>query len=78
MSRARMGGFVAFFGILITTGGCAGSATAPEAALLGEAGASMASGAAADSTATMPASPGRPGDGTMTTSSGFILGGGRE
>jgi hypothetical protein len=32
MSRFRLGSIAAFAGILITTGGCAGSATAPEAA----------------------------------------------
>jgi hypothetical protein len=31
MSRARIGYIVACFGILITTGGCSTSATAPEA-----------------------------------------------
>lgn len=34
MSRARLAYALAFLGILITTGGCAESATAPEAATL--------------------------------------------
>ncbi|HEX6373732.1 MAG TPA: hypothetical protein VF006_32695 [Longimicrobium sp.] len=32
MSRVRIGSIAACFGILITTGGCSSSATAPEAA----------------------------------------------
>lgn len=32
MSRVRVSYVLAFFGILITTGGCSSSATAPEAA----------------------------------------------
>jgi hypothetical protein len=71
MSRVRVGYIIACFGILITTGGCAESATAPEAA---SAEASLVRGkksAPADSTA-------QPGvDGTVSIQSGFISGGSR-
>lgn len=74
MSRVRMAYVVAFFGILITTGGCAESVTAPQAASVGGAGISAKRDAApADSTVTASSS-----DNDVSTMGGVILvGGGR-
>jgi hypothetical protein len=74
MSRARIGYTLAFFGILITTGGCAGSATAPEAATArGSVVSAKRDKTPTDSTVVAPSA----GDGMYTTSSGHIAGGGR-
>ena len=72
MPRVRISYVLAFFGILITTGGCAESATAPSAVA---ADASLGRGYADSlSTTNRPAS-----DGDMTTlSSGFLTSGGRS
>ena len=70
MSRSRLAYAVALLGILITTGGCAGSATAPEAASVdGFAAARVVR----DS---IPQPTGGPGD-VQTTSAGLLNGGGR-
>lgn len=68
MSRVRMLYALAFAGILITTGGCAGSATAPEAATAERAPASQK-----NAPAPAPA-PGEEED--VTIESGYMLGGG--
>jgi hypothetical protein len=71
MSRVRFGYFVACFGILITTGGCAGSATAPEAA-------TAESALASEKKAPAPAPAPAPGEETeITIQSGYLEGGGR-
>jgi hypothetical protein len=71
MSRARVSYVLAFFGILITTGGCSSSATAPEAATAERVEAS-------NGKAPAPAPVEETESGEMTTtSSGFISGGGR-
>lgn len=73
MSRVRMLYAVACAGILITTGGCAGSATAPEAATAEQAAAS-----AKKAPAPAPApETGEESDGDVSIQSGFITGGGR-
>lgn len=69
MFRSRPYLLAALAGILITTGGCADSATAPSAA----AGASL-DRAQGDSASTAN----RPGDGTVTIQSGYISGGSRH
>lgn len=72
MSRVRMGYALALLGILITTGGCAESATAP-AAVAGDASLGRVY-ADSVSPAHRPAS-----GGDMTTlSSGFLTSGGRS
>lgn len=71
MSRIRMTYALAFLGILITTGGCSSSATAPEAASVGRAGISQSSTAKNDSVAGKPAD-----DGDVTVQSGYIFVGG--
>lgn len=72
MSRVRLGYALAFLGILITTGGCGSSATAPEAASVDGFAAAKAAG---DSVITSETSTG----GDMTTmSSGFLTSGGRS
>ena len=75
MTRARLGYAAACLGILITTGGCGSSATAPEAATAGPAlnrayGDSVAAANRPDGTGT--------DDGVTTTSSGLLNGGGRS
>lgn len=67
MSRARVSYVLAFFGILITTGGCASSATAPEAATAERAEASAAKA---------PAPVEETETGEVTVQSGVILNGG--
>jgi hypothetical protein len=80
MSSVRIGYVLASFGILITTGGCAESATAPEAASFEVSANRFDNPTTADAGAAIPvvptpAAPG--GDGVSTMSSGFITGGGR-
>jgi hypothetical protein len=75
MSRVRMLYALACAGILITTGGCAGSATAPEAATA-EQSAVSAKKAPAPAPAPAPDS-GEEGDGDVSIQSGFISGGSR-
>jgi hypothetical protein len=75
MSRVRLAYTLALLGILITTGGCAESATAPEATLRG-----AAPSAARAETPTQPAEPvetTEEEDGTVTVQSGFLSGGQR-
>jgi hypothetical protein len=72
MSRVRFGYAIACFGILITTGGCAESATAPSAANI-EASANHGKKPTPSDSASVETG----GDGVYTTSSGFITGGGR-
>ncbi|HEU4884876.1 MAG TPA: hypothetical protein VFT45_21640 [Longimicrobium sp.] len=73
MSRVRIGYVVACFGILITTGGCAQSATGPSAANV-EASAVRGKKQTPPSDSTSIETG---GDGVYTTSSGFISGGSR-
>lgn len=70
MSRVRIGYAIACLGILITTGGCAESATAPSAANVEASAARGKKNTPSDSTVIG-------GEGVYTTSSGFITGGGR-
>jgi hypothetical protein len=73
MSRVRFGYALACLGILITTGGCAGSATAPEAATAERAVASEKK-----DTAPAPAPAPAPDEETeVTVQSGYLEGGGR-
>ena len=72
MSRVRIGYVVACFGILITTGGCAESATAPSAANIEASAVRGKKSTPSDSTTVETG-----GDGVYTTSSGFISGGSR-
>ena len=78
MSRFRLA-LAALGGILITTGGCTGSATAPEAATARGASASQKSDKADVAEQYKPAGDDatteESGD-QMTTQGGFILGGG--
>jgi hypothetical protein len=74
MSRVRLAYALALLGILITTGGCAESATAPEATLRGT--------AAAEARSSRPATPAdsvvTPNSGDdVSITSGHIVGGGR-
>jgi hypothetical protein len=70
MSRARVSYVLAFFGILITTGGCSSSATAPEAATAERAGVSTGKAPApVEETATE--------GGDVTVQAGLLNGGGR-
>jgi hypothetical protein len=71
MSRVRVGYVIACFGILITTGGCAESATAPSAANIEASAVRGKKTTPSDSTVV------NGGDGVYTTSSGFISGGSR-
>lgn len=81
MSRVRLGLALAFCGILITTGGCSNSATAPEAASYDFAADRFSNPATADDNAVNPARPNLPAPGGeeiyTTTSTGWMLGGGR-
>ena len=75
MSRARLSYVLAAFGILITTGGCSSSATAPEAATV-EVSANRFSNPTQRDSAAEPTSS---GDGDATVSGGVIMiGGGRS
>lgn len=72
MSRVRLAYALALLGILITTGGCAESATAPEATLRGAAPSEVRS------RTTAPSDSVSTDDGTISTmDSGYIAGGGR-
>lgn len=71
MSRVRMLHALACAGILITTGGCAGSATAPEAAT-----AEQAAVSAKKAPAPAPA-PETGEEGGYTVTGGLLNGGGR-
>lgn len=78
MSRVRIGYALACLGILITTGGCAESATAPEAASIEASANRFTNPTTADDGAANPVKPTAPsGDEFSTTSSGHITGGGR-
>jgi hypothetical protein len=81
MSRARIGYALACLGILITTGGCGSSATAPEAASIEASANRFNNPTTADDGAANPVTPAAPGTSTedefSTTSSGHIAGGGR-
>ena len=81
MSRVRLGLALAFCGILITTGGCSSSATAPEAASFDYAADRFSNPATADDNAVNPNVPAVPGaptdDAVYTMQSGHIAGGGR-
>lgn len=78
MSRVRMAYALGCFGILITTGGCAESATAPEAASYEFATDRYTNPTDADNVAAEPAAPAAPGgDEVYSTSSGYMVGGGR-
>ncbi|HEX2077408.1 MAG TPA: hypothetical protein VHG08_06850 [Longimicrobium sp.] len=73
MSRVRLAHALALLGILITTGGCAESATAPEATLRGASAAE-----AKASTPTDPTEPTDPvDDGATIQADGYMAGGGR-
>jgi hypothetical protein len=76
MSRVRLSYVLAFFGILITTGGCSSSATAPEGANIEARMGRFSNPAGRD---TVPASPtSANGEGEYSISSGFISGGSRS
>ena len=76
MSRVRLAYALALLGILITTGGCAESATAPEATLRGAALETKSS--TTTPAPTPPTTEPDAEDGTMTTmDSGWMTGGGR-
>jgi hypothetical protein len=80
MSRVRFGYALACLGILITTGGCAESATAPEAASVEASANRFTNPTPVDDVAANPVTPPAPApadDGISTTSSGWMLGGGR-
>ena len=75
MSRVRIGYALACLGILITTGGCAGSATAPEAATAERA---VASERKDTDPAPAPApAPAPDEESVVTVQSGYLEGGGR-
>ena len=73
MSRVRLAYALALLGILITTGGCAESATAPEATLR--------EGAVAEAKSPTPTEPTDPitdpDDAVTIQADGYIAGGGR-
>lgn len=72
MSRARLSYALAFLGILITTGGCANSATAPEAANVEVSQNRSSNPTSRDSVATPPS------EGDVSPTGGVLLpGGGR-
>lgn len=71
MSRARVSYVLAFFGILITTGGCSSSATAPEAATAERVEASSRKAPA-------PAPVEETESSEVTLQGGFLTGGGRS
>lgn len=72
MSRARVSYVLAFFGILITTGGCSSSATAPEAAT-----AERVEASSRKAPAPAPVEETQSGEVTLQ-SGGFLTGGGRS
>ena len=75
MSRVRLSYVLAFFGILITTGGCSSSATAPEGANIEASMSRFSNPTGRDSVATAPTSG---SDEMYSTSSGLLNGGGRS
>ncbi len=80
MSRVRIGYALACLGILITTGGCSSSATAPEAASIEASANRFTNPTTADDGAANPVKPSAPApaeDEFTTTRSGHITGGGR-
>lgn len=77
MSRARLSYILAFLGILITTGGCANSATAPEAANV-EVSQNRFKNPTSRDTMPEPTTT-ADGDGDVTAlGSGILMGGGRS
>jgi hypothetical protein len=79
MSRFRLGSIAAFAGILITTGGCAGSATAPEAATVRGTPVSQdraTNPTTKDGAAEGRGNPGSTGADEFSVSSGWLTGGG--
>jgi hypothetical protein len=79
MSRVRIGYALACLGILITTGGCSSSATAPEAASIEASANRFTNPTTADDGAANPVKPTAPAeDEFSTTSSGLLNGGGRS
>jgi uncharacterized membrane protein len=75
MSRARLSYALAFLGILITTGGCANSATAPDAANVEVSQSRSKKPTSRDSVVTTPSSE----DGDISATGGVIMiGGGRS
>lgn len=74
MSRFRLGTIAALAGILITTGGCAGTPTAPEAATVR--GASVSNGRATNPTERDNAAEGRGNNGGSTEEGFTTLGSG--
>lgn len=76
MSRVRIGYALACLGILITTGGCAGSATAPEAATAERAVASEKKATTSDP-APAPTPVPDEEETVITVQSGYLEGGGR-
>ncbi len=74
MSRVRLAHALALLGILITTGGCAESATAPEATLNG---AALEAKSSTTTPAPTPPTESDSEEGTVTTMDGHIVGGGR-
>ena len=74
MSRARLSYVLAFFGILITTGGCSTSATAPEAANVEVSANRFSNPTQRDSVA----GPMSTGEDAVTISGGVIMVGGER
>ncbi|HEV3048820.1 MAG TPA: hypothetical protein VGX50_00845 [Longimicrobium sp.] len=74
MSRARLSYILAFLGILITTGGCANSATAPEAASVEVSQNRSKNPTSRDSVVTTPSA----NDDGATVAGGVILVGGER
>lgn len=79
MSRVRFGYALACLGILITTGGCAESATAPSAVGVEASADRFTNPTTADDAAADPTKPSAPtsDDDVTTASSGLLTGGGR-
>jgi hypothetical protein len=76
MSRVRLGYALACLGILITTGGCAESATAPSAANVEASADRSTNPTTADDGAVAPVKPAPASDTDVTVSGGVILSGG--
>jgi hypothetical protein len=77
MSRARLSYVLAFLGILITTGGCANSATAPEAANV-EVSENRYKNPTNRDSVVVPTTTSSDGDDATTLGSGILTGGGRS
>lgn len=75
MSRARLSYTLAFLGILITTGGCANSATAPEAANVEVSQNRSKNPTSRDSVVTTPSAN---GDGASVSGGVILVGGERH